>query len=515
MNNANDNSPARRHFLRQLGAGAAVISMPAWLAGCATPPLLQVQEELPENPFLAWFGIDQAQLARIMSELTARGATFADIYLQHRRSHSLQLTDGVAGVADITLEQGAGLRVVVNGQTGFAATEDLTLAGMLDAAGRAASLAAASQVKAPAFFAEVEGPDRYPVVTAWTDVANVRRRAIIERAAALAQAADAAVSTVAVDWQDVDERVVIATLDGNLVTDQRPLTRLSLQVAVQRGSERHEGFASMSARQGIDWFDEAGLSELAQTAVGRALQRFDARQPPLGEMPVILAAGTSGILLHEALGHALEADFGAAGAGPYSGRLGEQVASPLVTVIDDATLAHERGALNFDDEGVAGQRNVLIEGGVLHSFLHDRISAAAAGVSPTGNGRRESYRFSPMPRMCCTRLANGAAAPAELTAAAGNGLLVETYSPGSIDPLSGDFSFRIKTGRYIEAGRLSYPVRDLTLSGNGPALLGQVQLLANDGRMDAAGWTCGKRGQRVPVSHGMPSALISGLRVSL
>ncbi|MGB5579855.1 MAG: TldD/PmbA family protein [Woeseia sp.] len=504
---------ARRAFLKQLGAGTAVISMPAFLAGCATFPAIPLSEPVPENPFLTWFGVDEQLLARVMSELTANGATLADLYFQHARNEHLRLEDGVAAAPQISIEQGAGLRVVNNGQTGFVATEVLTAEGLLAAARDAAAIATGSAAPAPSRFAILPGNDSYPVKTHWTDVSLDRRWHILEQVTECARTADSSVASVTVDWQDADERILIATLDGNLVTDRRPLTRLSVQVEVQRGAERHSGFASVSARRGVEWFARERLDELAKTAVERALVRFDARRPPLGEMPVVLAAGTSGIVLHEALGHALEADFSEPGGGPYAGRLGEQVAATFVSVIDDATMPHERGALNTDDEGIAGQRNVLIENGILKSFLHDRTTAAAAGVAPTGSGRRESFRYAPQPRMSCTFIANGTDTRDDVLDAAGRGVLVETYSDGKVDPRTGDFSFRIRNGSFIEGGKARYPLRDLTLHGNGPSLLANVQRLANDGRMDAAGWTCGKRGQRVPVSHGMPTALVGGLTI--
>lgn len=515
MSHGNPGSYPRRKFLKHIAAGSASVCAPAFLVGCAEIPAAVSHPPLPQHPFLSGFGVDQTELARVMSELTGRGAAYADIYLQQRRSHSLRLADGVAELPAVTLERGAGLRVVVDGQTGFAATADLSQESLLGAARDAAQIATGSAATAPERFVDVPaGNDFYAIVTHWSEVADERRWPILQEAAAAAFAVDPSISRVTVDWQDSDERILIATLDGQLHSDYRPLTRLSVQVDVQRGNEMHSGFASVSARQGIAWYDAARIGDVAKRAVERALLRFDARHPPLGEMPVVLAAGTSGIVLHEALGHAFEADFSLPGTGPYAGRLGEQIAAPLVTLVDDATMPHERGALNIDDEGTNGQRTVLIERGILRSFLHDRSSAADAGVAPTGSGRRESFRHAPLPRMSCTQIMNGNDPIDDLLLAAGRGLLAETYSAGQVDPASGDFTFRINSGWFIDNGKRSFPVRDLSLSGNGPELLLNVQQLANDGRMDEAGWTCGKRGQRVPVSHGTPSALVTGLRIS-
>ncbi|MBT8085924.1 MAG: TldD/PmbA family protein [Woeseia sp.] len=504
---------SRRQFLHDIGASGGVICMPAFLAGCGVMPATDFGAAPPANPFLEWFGVDELLLARVMSELTARGATHADIYLQHRREHRLRLRDGVKGAPDITMEQGAGLRVIVNGETGFASTEDLSLQGLIVAARQAAQRAAGAAAVSPAEFLSVKGSNFYPVATDWSSLGIERRWPILERLAASGYAADPSVSDVAVDWQDSDERILIATLDGQIFLDERPLTRISAQVKAQRGTDVQAGFASISARQDVHWYDDVRIDALARTAADRALIRFEAKQPPLGAMPVLLAAGSSGIVLHEALGHALEADFGARGSGAYAGLLGQAVASPLVSVIDDATMFHQRGALNVDDEGERGRQNVLIDRGVLRTYLHDRLSASAIGVSPTGSGRRESYRFMPMPRMTCTRIESGSETRDDLLAAVERGVWAKTYSNGRVDPVTGDFSFLIKNGWFVERGRASYPVRDVRLTGNGPDMLRNVQRLANDGRMDEAGWTCGKRGQRVPVSHGMPTALVTGLRI--
>ena len=252
---------------------------------------------------------------------------------------------------------------------------------------------------------------------------------------------------------------------------------------------------------------------MTREAVERTMMLFDARRPPAGEMPVILAAGAGGIVLHEAIGHALEADFVRDGASVYAGRLGAAVAEPFVTVVDQATIPHERGALNCDDEGHPTGRNVLVENGVLTAYLHDAISARHYRHSPTGSGRRESYRFAPMPRMTCTFLEAGPHTRDEIIAAVDRGVICETFTTGQVELGAGNFTFNIKNGWLVEGGRVTSPLKDFTITGNGPDTLRAIEMVADDARLDAGGWTCGKKGQTVPVSQGMPTTLVAKLRV--
>jgi TldD protein len=269
----------------------------------------------------------------------------------------------------------------------------------------------------------------------------------------------------------------------------------------------------VAARREIGWYTEQRLLAIAREAVDRAMILFDARRPPEGEMPVILAAGTSGVLLHEAVGHGFEADFNRAGSSAYSDMLGRKVAAPLVTLVDQASLPGERGALNYDDEGNTAGRTVLVENGVARSYLHDTISAAQYGVKPTGSGRRQSFRFAPMPRMSCTFLEAGPHSREEIIAAVDRGIIAETFTTGQVQLGAGDYTFNVKNGWLVERGRVTAPVRDIILAGNGPELLQRITMVADDARLDAGGWTCGKNGQYVPVSQGMPTVLVAQMAV--
>ncbi len=508
----------RREFLSRAAAGGAILTMPAFLQGCGIQLGSIVKDAPPENPFYTWFGVDEPTVLRVMSALTSKGADIADAYFQYTRTSKLELENGVVGNPGLDVQQGVGLRVVTGDQTGFVSTEDLTLPAMLAAAQSASATAMAVETSTakPAAESLHFSPTRdlYRVAMPWGDIGVDQKNAILQSVDEKTRAADSAIENVRINWVDVDERVMIAMLDGNIITDNRPMTRLTLVVTATRDGKTQTGFSSIAARAGIDWYTEERLTALVDEAVSRTLVQFDARRAPSGEMPVILAAGTSGVILHEAVGHALEADFVRDGTSPYGDKIGAKVAESDVTLVDDATIPGERGALNFDDEGATTNSNVLVENGVLTSYLHDRVSARHYGVSPTGSGRRESYRHAPMPRMTCTTMRDGQHSRDEIIASVEQGVVCETYTDGQVQLGGGDFMFRVKNAWLVEKGKIAAPIKDVNVSGNGPDLLTKITMVGNDSRLDAGGWTCGKKGQAVPVSQGMPTVLVSQLTVS-
>jgi len=505
----------RREFLSRAAAGGAILTLPAFLQGCGTQLASIISEPPPENPFLTWFNVDEATVTQVMSALTANGADIADAYFQHTQSSKLSFADGVVGNTVSELQQGVGLRVVQGDRTGFSSTEDLSLPTMLATAQSAAAGGASGAVPGdmPALQFLTPG-DLYEVAVPWSEVGADRKTAILESIDEKARAADPAIGNVTINWDDVDERVMIVTLDGSVATDKRPMTRLTLVVTATRGGETQTGFSSIAARAGIDWYTDERIAALVDEAVSRTLVQFDARRAPSGEIPVILAAGTSGVVLHEAVGHAFEADFVEDGTSPYGDKTGNGIADAQVTLVDDARIPGERGALNFDDEGTRTGSTTLVENGVLMSFLHDRVSARHFGVDPTGSGRRESFQHAPMPRMTCTSMRDGPHSRDEIIAAVELGIVCETYSDGQVDLGGGDFTFQVKNGWLVEKGRVTAPIKDVAISGNGPDLLSRITMVGNDGRLDAGGWSCGKKGQVVPVSQGMPTVLVSKLAVS-
>jgi len=503
----------RRDFLATAAAGTAVLTVPGFLAGCGVQQATLVAGATPVNPFMEWFGVDEATVARVMAELAANGADTADLYFQHARSNSLSLEDGIVSSASSSIQQGVGLRVVIGEQTGYAFTEDLTVPSMLAAARTAAAIAGGSRDIAPQAFTPGETGKLYTTAVPWADVGIDRKLPVLKYVEERARSLDPAVEKVSVYWGDGDERVMIATLDGKLITDHRPMTRMTLVVTARKGEEVQSGYSNIAAREEFGWYTIERLDAMVQEAVDRTLILFDARRPPAGEMPVILAAGASGILLHEAIGHGMEADFNRKGTSIYSNMIGKQVAEPFVTIVDQADIPRERGALNYDDEGNRAGRTVLVKDGILRSYLHDQISARQYGLQPTGSGRRQSYQFEPMPRMTCTFMEDGPHTREEIIQAVDRGIICETYTNGQVQIGAGDYTFYVKNGWLVEGGKVTAPIKDVNIIGNGPESLKRISMVANDARLDTGGWTCGKNGQMVPVSLGMPTVLVSKMTV--
>jgi len=503
----------RREFLARAAAGSAVLTVPAFLTGCGIQQATAVADPTPQNPFMDWFGVDQPTVARVMSELTASGADAADLYFQHSRSNSLSLEDGIVSNAQSNIAQGVGLRVVIGEQTGYAFTEDLTLPSMLAAARTASAIAAGARAVAPQAYMPKDMGGLYTTTVPWADVGIDQKLPILKFVEEKAKSMDPAVEKVSVYWGDGDERVMIATLDGNLITDQRPMTRVTILVTAKKGEEVQSGYSNIAAREEFGWYTEERLTTMVKEAVDRTMILFDARRPPAGEMPVILAAGASGILLHEAIGHGMEADFNRKGISIYSDMIGKKVAEPFITVVDQADIPRERGALNYDDEGNKAGRTVMVENGILKSYLHDRISARQYGLKPTGSGRRQSYKYSPMPRMTCTFMEDGPHTKEEIIAAVDHGIICETYTNGQVQIGAGDYTFYVKNGWLVEGGKVTAPIKDVNIIGNGPESLKRITMVANDARLDTGGWTCGKNGQSVPVSQGIPTVLVSNMTV--
>ncbi len=461
----------------------------------------------------AWFGVDDTVLARVLAAALARGAEYADLYFEHASGHSVTLEDGIISRASSSVDRGVGIRAVVGDQTGYAYSEDLDVRSMVEAARTAASIARGSSAVAPVGFEPRTHADLYAIPRPWESIGIVEKLPLLQKVEATTRALNPAVEKVSVSWGDADDRVLVVTSEGTAWSDRRPMARIAVSVTAVKDGEVQSGSANLAGRHGMEWFDEQRLADMCSDAVDRTMILFEARRPPAGEMPVVLAAGPSGILLHEAVGHGMEADFNRKGTSIYSTLLGKQVAPEFVTVVDSAIHPGERGSLNVDDEGSPTERTVLVEGGVMASYLHDRISAKHYGVEPTGSGRRESFRHMPMPRMRCTYMENGPHTKEEIIASVKNGIVAETFTNGQVQIGAGDFTFFIKNGWLIEDGKITAPIKDTNIIGNGPEALRDVTMVADDMKLDTGGWTCGKEGQRVPVSQGMPTVLVSRLTV--
>jgi TldD protein len=496
--------------LRHIAAGGALVAAPVLLPGCATQaPSDGVDVPTLDNPFTSWFGLDEPSINRVMSALTANGADIADAFFELATSNRLHFENGEVRGVEIDTRRGAGLRVVRDGKVDFASTEALDVASLLDTAN---GVARGAQQSLPWQARVAATPDLYPVDVSWDDIAQADKLRVMQAVEARARAADPSIESIAMRWENSEQTILVATLDGQLVTDVRPLTRLSLVVTAARGDVRQTGFSNVAARAGLDWYTEERIDALVQEAVDRTLVQFEARRAPTGDMPVILAAGTGGVLLHEGLGHCFEADLVDDSA--FAGQLGNKVAESFVTIVDDAHLERESGALNVDDEGATTGRNILVDRGVLSTSLQDRTTALANSAALTGSGRRESFRHLPMPRMTCTLMADGPHTRDEIIAAVKDGVICETFSGGRAELGPGGFRFAVKNGWLVEDGKITAPTKDFTISGNGPDMLRKITMAANDSRMDTGGWLCGKNGQTVAVSQGMPTVLVSALTVS-
>ena len=463
----------------------------------------------------ASFELAPSTLRRVLSRALAAGAGRADVFLERSERTSLVLEDGHVARAAHSVDRGAGVRTVQGDRVGFAHTEDLTSRSLL-AAARAASEGldgSGGAAGAARPLGTVPVPDLSRERQPFSGAPVARRVALLEHLDRRIRALEGRVSHVTLSLTDELSHVGIATSEGRRVDDRRPRATLRASCAGTVGARRELASAGLGVRAGFEAFDEARLEALAVELVGQLGLQFEARRPPAGEFPVVLAAGSSGILLHEAIGHGLEADFNRKNLSIFAGRLGTAVACSDVTLVDSGLIPNQHGGLNVDDEAEPAAETVLVERGVLRSYLHDRISAAHYGVRSTGSGRRQSFRHTPIPRMRCTYMLAGPRPGAELVASVRRGLLATSFGNGQVQIGAGDFSFYVRVGWWIEDGRPVYPVKDVNLIGNGPRVLGAIDLVGDDLRLDDGTWTCGKDGQHVPVGVGMPSVRVPSLIV--
>jgi TldD protein len=465
---------------------------------------------------LDWFasyGIDEAVCRKVLSEATANGAEDADLFFEHTTSTSVGLSDRAVNRAHLSIDLGLGVRVVIGDQVGYAYTEELDLQSMLNAARIAAQIARFGRRIDPVAARPLVTPNHYPLDRHWSDVDLAARVPMVRAWEEQAFGLDPRVEKVQTNLADVDRHVLIVRADGAMAADYRPMTRAMVSVTVHENGVREGGGYNLASRGGLDYYTPERMDRMVRLAVERAVGALHAKSPPAGEMPVVLAAGSSGILLHEAIGHGMEADFNRKGISIYADKLDKRIAPKGVTIVDDATLPGARGSLNVDDEASDTEKTVLVEDGILRTYLHDRISAKHYGVKSTGSGRRESFRQPVLPRMRSTYMEPGPYDPEEIVRSVERGLYCETFANGQVQIGAGDFAFYVRSGYLIENGKLTTPVKDVNLIGNGPDVLLGIEMVGNDLVVDEGGWTCGKDGQSVPVSQGMPTVKVAKLSV--
>jgi len=500
----------RRVFLKTTGLAAsatAAVSMSdgAWLCLAA---------DGAPGYFEKGFGITDRLCRKVLAKALGKGGDFADLFFEHSVANYVVLEDGQVNQAYGSVSLGVGIRTVKGDQVGYAYTEDLSEKAMLSAAATAATIADQSAKPPARQFKLAAIGNYYPLQAPVTAAPLADKLPLVQGVNDKCFALSNLVIKVNAALSDTQRRVLIVASDGVKAEDSQPRSYLSASVVAEKGKQREQAGWNFGGRREFTYYNPQLVERLAKEAVERALVLFDAVQPPAGEMPMVLGPGVTGILLHEAIGHGMEADFNRKKVSTYATMLGKKVAEPAVTIIDDATNPEQAGSINVDDEGTPGQRTILVDKGILTTYLHDRISARHYAVPPTGNGRRESYQHYPVPRMRNTYMLAGPARPEDLIASVQRGIYVRSVGNGQVKIGEGDFAFYVTQGQMIEDGKLTAPIKDVNIMGNGPKMLLNVTGVANDLAMyeGGAGY-CGKDGQRVAVSFGLPTILVKSMTV--
>jgi TldD protein len=476
---------------------------------------MPTQSSLYRAPFGAGGAqeIDARIAEKLLGIALSTGGDYADLFFEYRAAGGLVFDEGILKSASRGVAMGLGVRVQKGDATGYAYVEQLDWDAMERAAKTAAQIASGGGGPAPVSPKVRALPERYALDKVTIDVPGIDKRKILERAAAAAHAVDPHIAKVEASLAEEIREILVVTSDGKMARDAQPLVRFGIRVIAEKNGKRQEGSSGGGGRTTMGYFEGKPPEWHAKQAADLALRMLDAEEAPAGQMEVVLAPGDSGILLHEAVGHGLEADFNRKGTSNYTGQIGKLVASELCTVIDDATLLQSRGSLNVDDEGNEPRSSVLIEKGQLVGYMHDRLSAKHFGLASTGNGRRESFACAPMPRMTNTILTAGPHDPEEILKSVKRGVYAKKFGGGQVDISNGDFVFSLTESYLVEDGKLTAPLKGVNLIGNGPDVLRKVVMLGNDVEISDGIWTCGKDGQSVPVGVGCPTIKISSITV--
>jgi TldD protein len=468
----------------------------------------------PINFFTGKFNISISDIESLLGVALSRGGDYADLYFEYTTLNSLNLEEQIIKSANRAARLGVGVRVISGEKTGYAYCDEIDVAAIRKAALTAAHIAQSGSGIGPIKVSQV-GPahDLYPVAQLIDDEPLPRKIELLDRIDRTSRAFDRRIREAQVSLADEFKVVLIATSEGKLIGDAQPLARMRVMCIADDDGNLQSGVSGGGGRVGMDFFSDRMLDYYANEAARQAIVQLEAQDAPAGSMEVVLGPGWPGVLLHEAVGHGLEADFNRKGMSAFSGMIGQKVASELCTVVDDGAMPNRRGSLNIDDEGNPTSRTVLIENGVLRGYLQDELSSRLTGASLTGNGRRESYRHMPMPRMTNTYLLNGASDRDEIIRSVKRGLYAVQFGGGQVDITNGKFVFNATEAYLIEDGKITAPVKGATLIGNGPDALTKVTAVANDLSLDEGVGTCGKDGQSVPVGVGLPTIKISEMTV--
>ena len=475
----------------------------------STPSLVTAREAL-----LSPYGLGDNDLQTVLDQLMGHSINNADLYFQMSRHESWMLEDGIVREGHHGIEQGVGVRAISGEKTGFAYSDEIMLPALTEAADAARAIARSGRQATVQSWQQPVGQRLYLPIDPLSSLDADQKIRLLRELDAEARRQDPRVKQVVVSLAGSHEVVLVAASDGTLAADVRPLVRMNVSVIAEQGDRREQGTAGGGGRIDYGYFQQQdrGLG-YAREAVRQALLNLEAVPAPAGPMPVVLGPGWPGVLLHEAVGHGLEGDFNRKGSSAFSGRIGEQVASPLCTIVDDGTLPDRRGSLNMDDEGTPTRQTVLIENGILKGYMQDKLNASLMGQASTGNGRRESYAHLPMPRMTNTYMMAGEHDPDEIIASVDKGLYAVNFGGGQVDITSGKFVFSTSEAYLIEKGKVTRPVKGATLIGNGPEVMTRVSMVGNDLALDRGVGVCGKEGQSVPVGVGQPTLKIDSITV--
>jgi TldD protein len=491
---------------------ATTAAAAAAAAAAATGPAQAMQLAL--QGLLAPAGLDQGRLGRTLDLVLGARVDAADLYFQAAHEESWALEDGIVKEGSASIEQGVGVRAMAGERTGLAYSDEIEPQALEEAARAASAIAVRGGSGAVQAWRRVSGHSLYSAVDPLLSLGDEQKVAWLERVDRETRKLDPRIVRVMASVHAVHEVILIANSDGVLAADVRPLVRMNVSVIAEHNGRREQGYSGAGGRYSLaELVANDRPLELAREAVRQALVNLEAVNAPAGTMTVVLGPGWPGILLHEAIGHGLEGDFNRKGTSAFSGRIGERVASPGCTVVDDGTLAGRRGSLNIDDEGTPTQCTTLIEDGILRCYMQDRLNARLMNVAPTGNGRRESFAHLTLPRMTNTYMLAGPYAPEEIISSVERGIYAVNFGGGQVDITSGKFVFSVSEAYLIENGRLGAPIKGATLIGNGPDVLTRVAMIGNDLKLDAGVGTCGKEGQSVPVGVGQPTLRVDALTV--
>lgn len=499
----------RRDFLKQgaLG-GLALAAAPSWAKG-----LLATEEKGEALPFVDHFHVSNEDMQKFLNAALSKGGDFAELYFEYSINNFIRLEEHIIKSATQGINMGLGVRVLSGEKTGYAYTEDLTFEKMKKAALTAALIASGpSKVKAAALFLR-KIPNFYLVEEPVHKAAVDNKLNLINDADITASQYDSRIKKVNVYFIDDIRYIMIANSEGLLAKDSQPMVRFFVNCIAEEKDNRRSGFSGEGGRLGMELFKKHPPKEIAKNAAEVAVKMLDAKDAPAGPQTVVLAPGEPAVIIHEAVGHGLEADFNRKKTSAFAGRIGEKVASELVTIKDGGIFKNLRGSINIDDEGTPSQDTVLIENGILRGYMQDLLSAKLMKAKPTGNGRRESFNYYPIPRMTNTYMTNGTSNPDEIIKSVKKGVYAKSFAGGQVDITNGKFVFMCIEAYLIEDGKITAPIKDASLIGDGPTILTKIDMVGNDFKWGPGTGTCGKAGQGVPAIEGMPTARISEMLV--